>query len=296
MTDFTNTVFRNISAPFQNKATKKMELIEETLKFSIFNISSFNKLPVEKEFITIEQNIASEKFIEEEKPSYVFTPLQREFEINEINETEYYGPLPESNWVIKGQLIAGAYPGDENNDSTNINNLIKVLNCGVTQFSCLQKEYVEGISESTWRRGYGLRPYFEDVQKIIQNKSSYPTLDTSIKDIKFTHLSIEDCSITDDDETLSVAQKLVKDIQNGEVIYLHCWGGHGRTGIIVSLILHLIYDITSDEAMRRCTFVHGMRRAKVNVGSPQTELQREQVSRIIEKLQNIKTLQNIEKC
>ena len=126
MTDFTNTVFRNISAPFQNKATKKMELIEETLKFSIFNISSFNKLPVEKEFITIEQNIASEKFIEEEKPSYVFTPLQREFE---INETEYYGPLPESNWVIKGQLIAGAYPGDENNDSTNINNLIKVLNC-----------------------------------------------------------------------------------------------------------------------------------------------------------------------
>ena len=39
-----------------------------------------------------------------------------------------------------------------------------------------------------------------------------------------------------------------------------------------------------------------MRRAKVNVGSPQTELQREQVSRIIEKLQNIKTLQNIEKC
>jgi protein-tyrosine phosphatase len=287
MTDFTNCVFRNISAPFQNEATKKTELIEETFKNSILNIPSFNELPVEKEFITIEQNIADKTVIEEENHSYVFTPLQKEFE---INETEYYGPLPESNWVIKGQLIAGAYPGDENNDSTNINNLIKVLNCGVTQFSCLQKEYVEGISESTWRRGYGLRPYFEDVQKIIQNKSIYPTLDTNITDIKFTHLSIADCSITDDNETLAVAQKLVKDIQNGEVIYLHCWGGHGRTGIIVSLMLHLIYGITSVEAMRRCKFLHDMRKAKVNVGSPQTELQREQVSRIIEKLQNI------EKC
>ena len=119
MTDFTNHVFRNISAPFQNEATKKTESTEETLKNFIFNIPSFNELPVEKEFITIEQNIASEKFIEEKKPSYVFTPLQREFE---INEAEYYGPLPESNWVIKGQLIAGAYPGDENNDSTNTKN------------------------------------------------------------------------------------------------------------------------------------------------------------------------------
>ena len=61
-------------------------------------------------------------------------------------------------------------------------------------------------------------------------------------------------------------------------MYLHCWGGHGRTGTIVCLMLHLMYQFTPLEAFKRCQAVHDLRHCPVEVGSPQTQTQRDQVS------------------
>ncbi|CAN0217928.1 unnamed protein product [Ectocarpus fasciculatus] len=64
-------------------------------------------------------------------------------------------------------------------------------------------------------------------------------------------------------------------------MYLHCWGGHGRTGTVVCIMLHLMYGLSADEAMERCQHVHDVRRIPISVGSPQTEAQRQQVRRVI---------------
>jgi len=70
-------------------------------------------------------------------------------------------------------------------------------------------------------------------------------------------------------------------------MYLHCWGGHGRTGTLVSIMLHLMYGLEPEMAMKRCQFVHDIRKCPVVVGSPQTQTQRDQVVRVINKFKDI---------
>ncbi len=100
-----------------------------------------------------------------------------------------------------------------------------------------------------WRAGLALRPYFEDVKKLIEKKSSisemrgFPVVDSN--NLSFVHCPIVDCDITDDGTVLNLCKHLVEEISRGDVIYLHCWGGHGRTGTVVSIMLHLMYGVST---------------------------------------------------
>ena len=75
---------------------------------------------------------------------------------------------------------------------------------------------------------------------------------------------------------------------------MHCWGGHGRTGVIVCIMLHLMYELNAEEALRLCQKLHDFRVEHCWVGSPQTEKQRSQVIRIIQALQIDKELTEFE--
>lgn len=139
-----------------------------------------------------------------------------------------------------------------------------------------------------WRSGQALRPYFDDVRSIVRKKvllpclRNYPVVDE--QNLTFVHFPIRDCGITDDDRVLELARTLVKNIAEGEIIYLHCWGGHGRTGTLVCIMLHLMYGYSDTQAMEYCQAVHDLRQCPVVVGSPQTQTQRDQVTRVIQKL------------
>ena len=39
-------------------------------------------------------------------------------------------------------------------------------------------------------------------------------------------------------------------MDDGEVIYLHCWGGHGRAGTVGSIVLGLLYGLNGNQAMK----------------------------------------------
>ena len=88
--------------------------------------------------------------------------------LSEISREDIFGPTDESNWVVPGKLIAGAFPGYIN-DIENLASLVKILNCGVTKFVCMQEEYDPEAKEADWkttayRQNPILRPYFADVQ------------------------------------------------------------------------------------------------------------------------------------
>ena len=206
------------------------------------------------------------------------------------------GPTLESNWVVPGILMAGAFPATSNDEET-FKLITSILKCGITKFVCLQKEYYPNITEYNWRNNKGIRPYFEDVKRIVSNKDSFETLAefTNIvtpDKLSFEHCPIIDCGITEDFHIISLAKKLVQSIIEGDILYIHCWGGHGRTGTLISIMLHIMYGMSAEDAMKYCNAVHAFRSGGIAIDlstnlpvtSPQTKIQQTQVIRSIDYL------------
>ena len=104
---------------------------------------------------------------------------------------------------------------------------------------------------------------------------------TNGEKLDFVHVPIVDCSVTDDTTIYNLCVNLVERIARGEILYVHCWGGHGRTGTAICIMLHLMYKLSADQCLDFCQFVHDLRKIPINVGSPQTKNQRDQVIRVI---------------
>jgi hypothetical protein len=59
--------------------------------------------------------------------------------VRTINPDAYVGPTEESNWVIYGRLLVGAYPASVH-DEPNTRILSGILKLGISTFVCLQQE------------------------------------------------------------------------------------------------------------------------------------------------------------
>ena len=201
-----------------------------------------------------------------------------------IKLSEYAGPTDESNWVIPGMLMAGAYPA-ANDDTLHYDILSSLLTLGLSTFVCLQAEYEHNpnIPKSMWESGYKIRPYIFDAHRMLKQAESDRTRDyggmVKAKQLDFIHVPIVDCSTTNDDTIFNLALEIVRRLRSGENIYCHCWGGHGRAGTVVSVVLGLLYNLSPVAAMKRCQHFHDQRRARLDVPSPQTDSQRAQVWR-----------------
>ena len=57
------------------------------------------------------------------------------------------------------------------------------------------------------------------------------------KEMKFYKLSIPDGCIAKDEQINNLCIDLIKEIQQGRVIYVHCYGGHGRSGTLCAVLL-----------------------------------------------------------
>ena len=77
---------------------------------------------------------------------------------------------------------------------------------------------------------------------------------------------------------------IINNLQNNEKIYIHCRGGHGRAGIVVSCLLCYIYKYKSQEALLLTNKYHNERKIMNDkwrvIGSPQTEYQKKFVIRL----------------
>lgn len=81
---------------------------------------------------------------------------------------------------------------------------------------------------------------------------------------------------------------VIKDLKKGERIYVHCKGGHGRSGIVVACLLCYLYKIAPSEALSKTTNYHSRRKEMRdkwrNIGSPQTRSQKHFVTKFFEPL------------
>lgn len=118
------------------------------------------------------------------------------------------GPTPWSNWVIRGHVLAGAFPASVDDAETD-RVLTVLLELGVTTFVCLQAEVDISVPEHLWRSGQGLRPYVRDAQRLLSRARA--TRNTRVKQHKldFLHLAIVDGSVAPDTALTALAVLLL---------------------------------------------------------------------------------------
>jgi hypothetical protein len=96
----------------------------------------------------------------------------------------------------------------------------------------------------------------------------YPIPDRNIPENwkSFAQLIIEIC-------------KVIKTLERGELVYVHCKGGHGRSGVMVACILCYYYGISAGEALKQTNIFHQrrpvMREKWRRLGSPQGKRQKD---------------------
>jgi hypothetical protein len=113
-------------------------------------------------------------------------------------------PIPASYWVVPGRMLAGEYPGALTEEDT-VTRLAAFHECGVTSFIDLTEEHE------------GLPPY----------EALLP------KEVRFMRKAIVDFGCPTPEQMSKTLDLIDAELERGEVVYVHCWGGRGRTGTVV---------------------------------------------------------------
>lgn len=111
-------------------------------------------------------------------------------------------------WVIPGQLLAGEYPGSVDPEKAALK-LKTLLDAGVNSFVNLTE-----AGETTWG-GRPMVPYDDDLPA------------------RHVRFPIPDTSVIDDEGYDEILAYIRAELAAGRVVYVHCWGGKGRTGTVV---------------------------------------------------------------
>lgn len=81
---------------------------------------------------------------------------------------------------------------------------------------------------------------------------------------------------------------IIGKLEKDDKIYIHCKGGHGRSGVVVASLLCYLYDISPSEAITMTTLFHNNRTDMKEkwrlLGSPQTRSQKHFVCNFFEPL------------
>lgn len=146
----------------------------------------------------------------------------------------------EANWVVPGKVLVGKNPNRSKSKDTNA--YIKDLstNAKITTYVCLQAEVEPQCLEESEIIPGGIQ-IGNEVDKL-------PSYGSKVKNMKpgsnFVYYGMKDDEIApSNDSLLTLAENLKKKVLlEQEVLYIHCKGGSGRTGLVAACLLGILYD------------------------------------------------------
>ena len=166
------------------------------------------------------------------------------------------GPLPTSNWVVPGLLLCGAEPDGPA--------ALRLVMLGVRVFVCLQSELPSDRP----------LPYRAHAERGSSSADDEP--------LEFVHEPIPDGTTFREEALRELVERVAAAVRVGRPVYVHCRGGHGRTGVVVACVLGELYPaLTAAEVLGRVQAYHDARANPcgtllVRPRSPQTAAQRRQ--------------------
>ena len=184
------------------------------------------------------------------------------------------GPTGTSNWLIKGRIMVGSAPGTHVLDKADpckfqkyskknaLCELGVLRDEGITSFLSLQQS-----SEAL-----KFRPMYQTLLSKAWSEGLVPS---------FTRQPVVDGSIMRDEELLQLVNTFYEKYMQNEVLYIHCYGGHGRAGTVAACLLAKVYShMTAEEALGRVQAYHDTRLHTENSKSPASSTQLMQVRRV----------------
>ena len=164
------------------------------------------------------------------------------------------GPIPDSYWLVDGKLLAGEYPATSDEAGTR-EKLAKFIDAGIRTFIDLT-EHTDPLTK---------------YERVLSELSAERGIET-----KYMRFGIRDLGIPRDKTlTKNVLATIRDEIAAGRPVYVHCWGGVGRTGTMIGCWL-VEQGMTGPEALKRIAELRqhtpdGYKR------SPETDAQRQYV-------------------
>ena len=137
-------------------------------------------------------------------------------------------PIPESYWVVPGLFLAGGYPIFSIDDSINRLCLSDFINAGFNTFFDLTRPeelpaYLPALQEEASRFGIS---------------------------VNYQRVCIQDKGLPSHKQMSELLDAIDAALAAGRKIYLHCWGGIGRTGTTVGCWL-VRHGLTGKQALIR---------------------------------------------
>ena len=162
-------------------------------------------------------------------------------------------PLKNSYWVKPGQLMAGEHPGFGRLDDPAPARLRRLMEAGITTFLNLTEAH-------DW----------QDYSRLLP-----PGSELSGKTIRHIRKPIMDMTIPAEAEMARILDTIDEAVESGQVVYVHCLAGRGRTGTVIGCYL-VRHGMSGEEALAEITRLRKGMPDSFN-RSPETNEQRQMV-------------------
>lgn len=130
-------------------------------------------------------------------------------------------PFERTYWVIPGKLMAGEIPSARE-EVIRKNKVQNLVNMGFETIINLMEP-----DEMTFS-GELFVDYSPDLQEYSKSLE---------KKVTVYHFPIKDLSITTPERMKQIITQIFNAIESGKKVYVHCWGGVGRTGMVIGCFL-----------------------------------------------------------
>lgn len=150
-------------------------------------------------------------------------------------------PLPRSYWVIPGLLLAGEYPGAKEQHEAE-QKLAGLLDAGIRQIINLMEP------DEKDHDGLSFSPYNDILARLMRQRSVHTEVSVH---------SIRDLDIPDFDHMKKTLDAIDAAIEKRILVYVHCWGGIGRTGTVIGCFLIRHGLANSDNVIKKIAQLRG---------------------------------------